>query len=1117
MSYDAGPPTVDDADAIERGLMGSSLRNRVTPRPQRRLEVAVRAMDLRFLSEPILVGHYEQDPIAGPQGLIDRELLGGDLSERHSLGLYAGPRGTAVVVLRAPNEGRPGSLKGAVVTGLGKYDGAMSIGDLTDAVRAGVLRYLLQIIDVLGNADREVPLATLLLGYNSSANFTVGASVEALVRGVLQANAKFFETTRLNIRVAKLDIVELYVDTAITAVYELRQMAGKLAVQAEQQGTLLVCHMELEQGDGVRQRLFDSRNQSYWPRLMVTDADRRDDECPPECLALRYPPERYEDSCQGEDEREGRADGKVDARGGGNGPGQRGPSTVLADNLRFLYVGQRARAESVMQQRQPGLIEKLVRQQIHVTRWQEDIGRMLFQLMVPHDFKDAARQLDRVVLVVDSYTANLPWELMLADDPSRAGEDQRPLALRAAVVRQLSSSRFRRQVRQAIERTALVVGNPSVEGFAEAFPGPRARPTKNPPSLQGAQDEAQAVVALLTRLGYSVPRPVIGEEQTASAVLAALYRQPYRILHISAHGVFNLRHRDGRCRSGVVLSDGLLITAAEIEAMETVPELVFLNCCHLAQVDAPTGRDGNKLAASVSRELIQIGVRCVIVAGWAVNDEYAKVFGQAFYEHLLLRRRPFGDAVFEARKAVWDANKEDITWGAFQAYGDPGWRAEPRADHAGGDGNGGAYASPDELLDELARVRVDLARKRDRQSDRELRAQVQAIDQIIEKRCAPSWLAQPGLQSALGATWYDLGQFDRAREAFLKAIQAEDKAGRVPIKDIEQLANVEARMGEKLVDQEIRAAAAKAKGQAGGDAPPIEKPKGMSAESLIDLALRRLDGLDRLVAEEADADPDQPPRFVVNAERGAIRGSAYKRKASLYARRMLAGALNADGMKAADEAMRKALVASVKAYQYAEGRPGDDRFDPYSTLNRLALDALTPWDTPADRDAAIALAQQCREAATVAYARSFDVWDAVMQPEALLVMRLISGSLGKPGDEGQAAFDEVERAYAVTMASVTIKPLQLDSVLSQMELFSRFYDAMWLTRRDAALLRVADRLLELARRLQPGGPQREDRPSRGAIASSDASATGGPRSPAVSSSVPKKKRRTVRKPIGKKS
>ena len=98
---------------------------------------------------------------------------------------------------------------------------------------------------------------------------------------------------------------------------------------------------------------------------------------------------------------------------------------------------------------------------------------MLFQLMVPHDFKDAARQLDRVVLVVDSYTANLPWELMLADDPSAPDDDKRPLALRTAVVRQLASSRFRRQVRQVMNRDALVVGNPSVEGFGAAFPRPK--------------------------------------------------------------------------------------------------------------------------------------------------------------------------------------------------------------------------------------------------------------------------------------------------------------------------------------------------------------------------------------------------------------------------------------------------------------------------------------------------------------------------------------------------------------------------------------------------------------------------------------------------------------------
>src|SRR5581483_9459460 len=39
VSYDAGPPTADDARAIERGVMGGSLRNRVPARAKRRLEI----------------------------------------------------------------------------------------------------------------------------------------------------------------------------------------------------------------------------------------------------------------------------------------------------------------------------------------------------------------------------------------------------------------------------------------------------------------------------------------------------------------------------------------------------------------------------------------------------------------------------------------------------------------------------------------------------------------------------------------------------------------------------------------------------------------------------------------------------------------------------------------------------------------------------------------------------------------------------------------------------------------------------------------------------------------------------------------------------------------------
>jgi len=1035
VSYDAGPPIADDADALQRGLMGGSLRNRVPPRPKRRLQITVKATDLRFVSQPIMVGHYEHDPIAGPQALIDREMLSGDLSERFNLGLYTGPLGTATSVLRVPNEyeRRRGSLTGAIVTGLGRYDGALSLPALTEAVRTGVLRFLLQTADVLGKSEREMSLATLLLGYNSSANLTIAASVEALVRGVIEANAKFYETTRLNIRVTRLDIVELYLDTAITAVYALRQLGPRLASMAERMGTSLQLRGELEKGDGYRQRLYDGPGYSYWPRLIITDANRPAEER-----------------------------GNTAAVARSHGAGRDASRVVLAERLHFLYVGQRARAESVMHQRQPGLIEKMVRQQIGTPLWQEDFGRMLFQLMVPHDFKEAARQLDRVVLVVDSATANLPWELMLADDPLRNDGDKRPLALRTAVVRQLSSTNFRRQVREGIDRTALVIGNPSSEGFVEAFPGTPQRPMSAPPPLPGAESEATAVAAVFKGLGYEVVQ-VIGDEAPAKDVLAALYRRPYRFMHIAAHGVFDLLHSDGLRRSGVLLSDGLLITAAEIEAMETVPEVVFLNCCHLGAVEF--GREGNKLAASVSRELIDIGVRCVVVAGWAVSDDKAQRFGEAFYEHLLLRRRPFGDAVFEARKVVWDLDKSDITWGAFQAYGEPGWLAEPRADGAGGPDMDAAFASPEELLDELARIRAELSRKRDRQDERVSRAQAQRIERMLKDRCPPGWLVFPQLQSAIGATWYDLNLLEKARASYLLAVQAEDHAGQVPIRDIEKLSNIEARLGER-------------RGTLNGSTASAGEPE--SGQALIETAIGRLDGLNTLLSVRAQNGSALAPPF--NAERSALLGSAYKRLAGLHAQRILGPQTSATDVAASGKAMAAALAASTAAYRAAERNPGNGQFSAYHALNRLAIEALGPEAADSPRATAIEVARQCANAATQAKPSGIvDPWDEIMQAEALLVERLLDGTLGSTGDAGQAVLNEIAGAYALSLSNVIVKPSQIDSMESQMELLSRFADALSLVgedpKRRLPLRRIADRLLDLAKRLHPGRKSRSDRPA----------------------------------------
>ena len=720
-----------------------------TPSARRRaLTVSVRADDLRFLTDPLMIGHYEQDPIAGPQAIVDRELLDHALSQRHSLGLYPGPIGTASAILPSPGEQRPASapLQGAVIIGLGRFDQPLTRDGLTEAVSAGAMRLLLQVRDTRGPAARGLRLNTLLIGTNSSSSLSVGSSVEALVRGVLEANARFHETTGLDLRIEWLQMVELYLDTAISAVYALNESERRrtLSDLAASLHTTLTCAVQLERGDGARPRLRDSSaaGGNYWPRLLITDASLSDD-----------------------------GDEAGSASSGTRTAARR---AAVATRLRFLHVGQRARAEAVVQQRQPGLVEQLVRQQIDQPRWNPDFGRALFQLMVPHEFKDTVRHFERLVLVVDTHTANLPWELMLADDPAQVtATDATPkaLALRIPLVRQFATVDFRPHVRQSAGRTALVVGNPSLARFLAFFPGPPDAPHGEPADLPGAADEALRVAGTLEANRYEVTRLFASPADsrpapTALDVFTALYRQPWRMLHLCGHGVFALPHRDGVERTGVLLSDGVLITAAEVRAMEQVPELVFLNCCHLGQMSEPARapvlagtRNANRLAASLARELIEIGVRCVVVAGWAVGDGSAQIFGEKFYEQILQEGCTFGDAVLQARLAAFDADPLDITWGAFQAYGDPGWRADPTG-RASAAGKRPPFVAPDELLDELTRWRASVTLRRQQHvvTESEQRRQRTEVARLLRARCPAAWRQRPDVQSALSALWSALGR-----------------------------------------------------------------------------------------------------------------------------------------------------------------------------------------------------------------------------------------------------------------------------------------------------------------------------------------------------------------------
>ena len=114
----------------------------------------------------------------------------------------------------------------------------------------------------------------------------------------------------------------------------------------------------------------------------------------------------------------------------------------------------------------------------------------------------------------------------------------------------------------------------------------------------------------------------------------------------------------------MVLEGGLYLTAVEIAQMRHVPDLVFLNCCHLAKMD-PEAKETNpvaynKLAASLSRELIEMGVRAVVAAGWVVDDDAANEFAKAFYTAMLDGAGRSAGAVADAEATVHALNLQDL-------------------------------------------------------------------------------------------------------------------------------------------------------------------------------------------------------------------------------------------------------------------------------------------------------------------------------------------------------------------------------------------------------------------------------------------------------------------------
>ena len=178
--------------------------------------------------------------------------------------------------------------------------------------------------------------------------------------------------------------------------------------------------------------------------------------------------------------------------------------------------------------------------------------------------------------------------------------------------------------------------------------------------------------------------------------------------------------------------------------------------------------DRAAFAANIAEELIEIGVRCVIAAGWAVDDEPAEKFATTFYAALLgggaLHRRRGRGA---QRRLARTPRRQHL--GGVPVLRRPGLDLAPRGRRRAarrrrrrGDEFAGV-ASPLSLA--LALETSDLARLRQRRyGARAERRAARSCDKVryLEAQFAPLWGGMGAVAEAFGLAYADASEVDKA-------------------------------------------------------------------------------------------------------------------------------------------------------------------------------------------------------------------------------------------------------------------------------------------------------------------------------------------------------------------
>lgn len=496
--------------------------------------------------------------------------------------------------------------------------------------------------------------------------------------------------------------------------------------------------------------------------------------------------------------------------------------------IRFSSITDKARSEEEVLGANINIVDQLIAKTAKYSRNEPGLCETLYEMLIPYNFKGYGSDLRNIVLIVDKETARYPWE-MLRD---AYGGSADPIVTKAGFIRQLSTGTYRVNNELAKNDNAVVIGNPLLNGYY--------------PNLPGAGSEAAMVADQLKERNFSV-LPFIN--QPGADAIISLYSKSYKILHVAAHGVVNDKKTG---QTGVVMGEELIITPSDFKQIRYVPELIFINCCSLGIInkeDEDRLQRKYEVAAGVGTQLVEMGAKAVIVAGWEVDDAAAKCFSETFYR-FMLDGRSFGESVRFARKITYENFPLVNTWGAYQCYGDPFYtlrnstgNKKIQKEH---------YYDIIEAVNRLETFISKLEAATGRMGDKQLEKLILELEAIIEAVAEhPEWKEDAGVLSLIGDAYKELDQMDKAIFYYEQLFSLENS--RYSFHTVEQYCNSNIRYTVDCIDDLFA--------QNG----TVDKDKLEEAYTTIEAMIVQLQGLG--VAK--------------TSERLSVLASAYKAKATL--------------------------------------------------------------------------------------------------------------------------------------------------------------------------------------------------------------------------------------------